>query len=72
MHEQNYIGITVNGVPSECPASRHLLDYLHDKNLATDRVVVEKNGAIVPVEEYALATLQDGDMLEIIHFVGGG
>lgn len=36
------------------------------------RVVVERNGGIVPAESFASTALCPGDVLEIVQFVGGG
>ena len=38
----------------------------------TGRVVVEVNGNIIPSERYKTTPLNKGDMVEIVHFVGGG
>ena len=35
-------------------------------------IVVEHNGRIVPKERYADTRLQEDDVLEIVHMVGGG
>jgi thiamine biosynthesis protein ThiS len=37
-----------------------------------DRVAVELNHDIVPRDRWAETHLNDGDRLEIVHFVGGG
>jgi len=37
-----------------------------------DRVAVELNRQIVPRAQWNDTRLQDGDRLEIVHFVGGG
>jgi len=37
-----------------------------------DRVAVELNRAIVPRNIWAETTLNEGDRLEVVHFVGGG
>lgn len=37
-----------------------------------DRVAVELNRDIVPRERWSETTLNDGDKLEMVHFVGGG
>jgi sulfur carrier protein len=34
--------------------------------------VVERNREILDRTEYADARLRDGDVLELVHFVGGG
>ena len=36
------------------------------------RVAVERNGDIVPKAQYSATTLADGDVVEIVRFVGGG
>jgi len=36
------------------------------------KVAVERNLEIVPRSTYAQAALNDGDRIEIVHFVGGG
>ena len=40
--------------------------------LDTRKVAVERNEEIVPRSTYAAATLAPGDVLEIVHFIGGG
>jgi sulfur carrier protein len=40
--------------------------------LKADRVAIERNGEIVPRAEWATVSLQNGDRLEMVHFVGGG
>lgn len=37
-----------------------------------DRVAIELNRDIVPRDLWAQTTLNDGDKLEMVHFVGGG
>lgn len=37
-----------------------------------DRVAIEQNGEIVPRLTWPESKLQDGDRLEVVHFVGGG
>ena len=40
--------------------------------MKADRVAVELNRDIVPRDRWAETTLNDGDRLEVVHFVGGG
>jgi sulfur carrier protein len=35
-------------------------------------VAVERNGDVVPRAEHAATALAEGDVLEIVHLVGGG
>lgn len=40
--------------------------------LRADRVALERNGDIVPRTAWTGTTLQAGDRVELVHFVGGG
>ena len=40
--------------------------------MKADRVAVELNRDIVPRDRWAETVLNEGDWLEIVHFVGGG
>lgn len=40
--------------------------------MKADRVAVELNRDIVPRDRWAETLLNEGDRLEIVHFVGGG
>jgi sulfur carrier protein len=35
-------------------------------------VAVERNREIIPRAQHGSATLNDGDLIEVVHFVGGG
>lgn len=63
--------LTVNGEPRRTPAGSiaHLVRSLE---LDPAKVAVERNGEIVPRSTLAEVPLADGDVLEIVHFVGGG
>ena len=47
-------------------------DYLNSTNYSRTRIAVESNGEIVPKSQYASTVLKDGDIVEIVGFVGGG
>ena len=64
--------ITVNGKPQEIAAGTTVSDLLEQLRLDILQVVVERNGAIIARQGYASETLEEGDALEIVHFVGGG
>lgn len=66
------MNITVNGeqrLASDGTTVRQLLEELQ---IPLTRVAVEINLEIAPKATYAERTLQDGDKIEIVHFVGGG
>ncbi|MBR5509074.1 MAG: sulfur carrier protein ThiS [Lachnospiraceae bacterium] len=46
--------------------------YLVQEGYQPARLAVECNGEIVPKAAYDTKVLQDGDVLEIVSFVGGG
>ncbi len=63
--------IIINGEPRSMAAMsvRQLLEAL---DIDPRRVAVELNSAILPKSDYEQSTLNDGDRIEIVHFVGGG
>ncbi|MCD8201002.1 MAG: sulfur carrier protein ThiS [Clostridia bacterium] len=46
--------------------------YLKDCGFDAARVAVEVNGEIVRKSDYSAAAFKDGDVVEIVSFVGGG
>ena len=63
--------LTVNGEPRRSPAAT-IAALVRELELKPEKVAVEKNGVIVPRSTLADAPLADGDVLEIVTFVGGG
>ena len=49
-----------------------LSEYLSTTDYDPKRIAVERNGDIVFKSQYDATTLEDGDSLEIVSFVGGG
>ena len=47
-------------------------EYLKENNYRISRVAVERNGEIVPKSQYDVTVFEDGDVVEIVSFVGGG
>lgn len=66
------IKIKVNGEDREVEAGESLSDFIGKLGLRTKVIVVERNRGIVPRDTYRETTLNDGDVLEIVHLVGGG
>jgi sulfur carrier protein len=54
------------------PEPATLEQLIGELGLKGDRVAVEHNGEIVPRSGWAETTLNGGDRLEVVHFVGGG
>jgi thiamine biosynthesis protein ThiS len=65
--------VTVNGERRALPAGTTLADLLRAHDLDPRLVVVERNRAILRDRaSFASLALDDGDVLELVHFVGGG
>ncbi|MDY0323905.1 MAG: sulfur carrier protein ThiS [Candidatus Carbobacillus sp.] len=64
--------LVINGKREKLPVFGSLEALLKHYGLNRDIVMVEKNGKIISRESFAETVLQDGDRLEIVHFVGGG
>ena len=64
--------LIINGQPQNVQEALLLSDLIAQLNMKAERVAVERNGAIVPRNDWPQTALQNGDRLEIVHFVGGG
>ena len=64
--------LTINGEPREFAVPLSLAELIEQLGMKPDRVAVELNREIVRRDRWADAQLNDGDRLEIVHFVGGG
>ena len=65
------LSITLNGEIRRVDAGS-IADLIRSIELDPAKVAVERNGLIVPRSTLAEVPLGDGDVLEIVHFVGGG
>jgi sulfur carrier protein len=68
----NELELMVNGEPRRLPAPATASDLLEHLGIDPRMVVVELNRKIVRRPELSDTTLSDGDVLELVHFVGGG
>ncbi|QGN55188.1 sulfur carrier protein ThiS [Novosphingobium sp. Gsoil 351] len=66
------LALTVNGELRRAPAGATVADLVRELGLDTAKVAVERNGEIAPRSTLGGVLLTDGDVLEIVHFVGGG
>lgn len=53
-------------------AGKSVSEYLATTNYDLKRIAVERNGDIVPKAQYDETMLCDGDVVEVVSFVGGG
>lgn len=64
--------LTVNGEPRTCEAGMTVEGLLTSIGLDPRKVAVERNREIVPKSTFAATALAEGDVIEIVHFIGGG
>jgi thiamine biosynthesis protein ThiS len=64
--------VVLNGEPREVPGTLTVADLVAELGLLERRIAVELNRDILARERYATQPLRDGDVIEIVHFVGGG
>lgn len=63
--------VKINGETIDI-AGKTLAEYLASTKYDSARIAVERNGEIVPKAKYDETVLQDGDVIEVVNFVGGG
>lgn len=66
------VQVVINGETRELPAGLTVSALLSLLGLTQGPVAVERNREIVPRAEHASTRVEDRDVLEIVHFVGGG
>lgn len=66
------ISITLNGEPRRFLTGGSVADLVRDIGLDPAKVAVERNLEIVARSTLSDVSLAEGDVLEIVHFVGGG
>jgi len=64
--------LTVNGADRQVPDGITVRDLVVHLGLEGGPVAIERNREVVPRAEHASAVLREGDVVEIVHFVGGG
>lgn len=72
MNESNTISITVNGDAKQVSAGSTVADLVAEMAPAGQRIAVELNLEIVPKAEHGSTQLNSGDVLEVVHAIGGG
>lgn len=64
--------VTVNGEGREVPEATTVRGLIELLELTDGPVAVERNGDVVPRAEHPSTLLAAGDVIEVVHFVGGG
>jgi len=64
--------LVINGEEKDLSGITTLASLVEQLGLKADRLAVEVNRDIVRRDSWGTTSLQEGDRLEIVHFVGGG
>lgn len=63
--------VRINGEMKDI-AGKTISEYLLTTNYNPKRIAVERNGKIIFKSEYESTIFADGDIVEVVSFVGGG
>jgi thiamine biosynthesis protein ThiS len=64
--------VQVNGEEREVADRLSVDDLVRELSLTPARIAIELNQDVVRRADWGRTTLNDGDRIEIVHFVGGG
>lgn len=64
--------VTVNGKSHQVDDGTTVIDLLRAAGVPENYLAVEINDDVVPREQHATRTIQDGDRIEVVTLVGGG
>ena len=63
--------LKVNGIETAA-AGKSIRELVEEGGYRCDMIAVERNEEIVPKTQYDTTIAQDGDVIEIVQFMGGG
>ncbi len=63
--------VKINGTETDT-AGKTVDQYIAETDYSRSRIALEINGDIIPKSKYGSTVLHDGDIVEIVGFVGGG
>lgn len=63
--------VKINGEAIEA-AGQTIRQYLDTTDYNQKCIAIERNGEIVPKAQYESTVLEEGDVVEVVSFVGGG
>ena len=66
------IALTINGKPEILGEPIPLLDLLESRNANRKGIAIGHNGDVVHRDRWNQIVLREGDILDIVHMVGGG
>ena len=62
----------VNGEQIQLTKATTLEEFLKEQGYNIQRIAIERNDEIVPRENSSDVMLSDSDIIEVVHFMGGG
>ena len=62
----------VNGEQIQLTKATTLEEFLKEQGYNIQRIAIERNDEIVPRENFSDVKLSDSDIIEVVHFMGGG
>jgi sulfur carrier protein len=66
------INIIVNGEKKQCQKNTAILDYLKKTGYSPETIIIELNREILKTKNWNTKKIHEGDIIEIVSFVGGG
>ena len=66
------VKILINGEEKDLPGSISVSDLLDRFELPSHRVAIELNKNVIRKVDWSETPVNDGDRIEVVHFVGGG
>ena len=72
MSKTDAMRVCLNGKEREVDAGHSVRSLIESLDLHPSLVVVELNKEILARDAYGDTAVQDGDTIELVHFVGGG
>ena len=67
-----FMKLKINGEERDVADGVSLIGLLESLRIRPGRVIVERNRNIVARDSFTTTMLTEGDVLEIVHFIGGG
>ncbi|HDP75273.1 MAG TPA: sulfur carrier protein ThiS [Bacteroidales bacterium] len=67
--------ITLNNLPESIETNKATItvtELLAIKRFTFKMLVVKVNGKLIKKDEYSIATIKDGDDVQVIHLISGG
>jgi sulfur carrier protein len=66
------VDVRINGREESVPPNLNLVQLVAHLGLKGNRIAIEVNRKIVKRDRWTDCAVQSGDVIEIVHFVGGG